>query len=279
VRFAKAHGLGNDFMLVEAAACPSEAGAWARRLCDRNVGVGADGILVHRVEGPEAVRMRLINADGSDAEISGNGVRCLAAYAAAKGWVPARHTVLTVPGPRAVVVETIGENRFRVATDLGPPGLGSEDVPIALDPPRSPVVSVPVAVAGTTVRVTATSMGNPHCAVFVDAAPDDALLATLGPALEHHPLFPRRTNVEFVLPVSRHELRAWFWERGVGRTRASGTGAASAAVAAILEGRTDRSVRVQCEGGVLEVEWPEAGTVRQRGEVELLFEGEWLLSL
>jgi diaminopimelate epimerase len=275
MKFAKAHGLGNDFVLVERADCPSDAGPWARRLCDRHEGVGGDGVLVYAVE-PGRVRMRLINADGGDAEISGNGVRCLAAWAVGRGLVPPRHVVETTPGPRPVVVEPLGGGRYRVATDLGPPVLASAAIPVSLAPPRDRVVDHPLSAAGEAVRVTATSLGNPHCAVFMDAPPDDARVARLGPALESHPFFPRKTNVEFVSVVSRAEIRARFWERGVGPTRASGTGSASAAVAAVLKGLTDRKLRVVCDGGALEVEWPEGGHVHQVGEVEVLFEGEWL---
>jgi diaminopimelate epimerase len=275
LRFAKAHGLGNDFILVGEDHCPKEAGPWARRLCDRHRGIGGDGVLVYGVEG-QAVRMRLLNADGSEGQVSGNGVRCLAAYGVAQGWLPPRHVVETPPGPRPVEVRDLGGGRFEVATDLGPARLGSRDIPVDLDPPRDRLVDYPLEAAGRTVPVTVTSLGNPHCAVFLDAVAEDGLLRTLGPALENHPLFPQRTNVEFVTVVSRDELRVRFWERGVGYTSASGTGAASAAVAAIVKGLAARRLRVVCDGGVLEVEWPEGGTVRQVGEVELLFEGQWL---
>ena len=275
MRFAKAHGLGNDFILVERASWPPEAGPWARRLCDRHEGVGGDGVLVYAVEGGR-VHMRLVNADGSDAELSGNGVRCLAAWAVSRGLVPARHVVETTPGPRPVEVESLGGGRYRVATDLGPAILDSRAIPVRLDPPRDRVVDHPLQVAGEMVLVTATSLGNPHCAVFMESPPDDERLARLGPALESHPFFPRKTNVEFVTPSSREEIRVRFWERGVGYTRASGTGSASAAVATIIKGLADRKVRVVCDGGVLEVEWPEGGNVHQVGEVEVLFEGEWL---
>jgi diaminopimelate epimerase len=275
VSFAKAHGLGNDFLLVAAESVPENAVHWARRMCNRNRGVGADGILVYRRrEG--GMDMRLINADGGDAEISANGLRCLAAYAVAKGWAPARHVVLTGAGPKPVEVERLDDARFRIATDLGPPHLASAEIPCLLDPPRTPVMDVPLEAGGRVVAVTATSLGNPHCAVFVEEPPSDAEVARLGPALETHPFFPKRTNVEFVSVRSRGELRVRFWERGVGPTAASGTGSASAAVAAMLHGRVDRSVRVVCDGGVLEVAWPEGGNIRQTGEVELLFEGEWL---
>jgi diaminopimelate epimerase len=275
VRFAKAQGLGNDFLLVERRHAPADAAAWARRLCDRHEGVGADGLVLYAVEGDEAV-MRLINADGGDAEISGNGLRCLAAYVVRQGWLPARHVVRTAAGPRAVDVAPALGSRYRILANLGMPTLGSREIPMSLEPPRSPVVEYPIDVAGQVVSITATSLGNPHCALFFDTPVVDAVIASLGPALESHPLFPRRTNVEFVTVVSPSELRVRFWERGVGYTKASGTGAASAAVAAVLAGRAARKVRVVCDGGTLEVEWPEGGSVRQVGEAEVLFEGEWL---
>jgi diaminopimelate epimerase len=277
MRLAKAHGLGNDFLLVEAGVIRGDVAAWARRLCDRHVGMGADGLVLYALTqaGPS---MRLVNADGSPAEISGNGVRCLAAHLVARNAVPARHVVATGAGPRAVEVEPVGGGRFRVATDLGVPILASRDIPVALEPPQERVIEHPLEVMGRIHRITASSLGNPHCAVFTDAPPDDALLRSLGPALESHPFFPHKSNVEFVTVVSPGELRVRMWERGAGLTRSSGTGSASAVVAAVLTGRAARTVRVACDGGSLEVEWPEGGSVRQRGEVELLFEGEWLLA-
>jgi diaminopimelate epimerase len=274
VRFAKAHGLGNDFILVAAELVPAASAWWAQRLCDRHLGVGADGILAYALrEG--GIGMRLINADGSDAEISANGLRCLAAYAVSEGWLPNRHQVFTTAGPRPVEVEELGAGRYRIATDLGPPLLSSREIPCLVEPPLDVVLDWPLVAAGERVKVTATSLGNPHCAIFVPEPPDDARIALLGPALESHAAFPQGTNVEFVCVLGRGELRVRFWERGVGPTRASGTGSASAAVAAMLHGRVDRSVRVVCDGGVLEVEWPEGGHVRQVGDVELLFTGDW----
>ena len=154
--------------------------------------------------------------------------------------------------------------------------LGSRDIPVRLDPPRDRVIDHPLQAAGETVHITATSLGNPHCAVFMDAPPDDARLVRLGAVLESHAFFPQKTNVEFVSVRSRGEIRVRFWERGVGYTRASGTGSASAAVAAVIKGLADRKLRVVCDGGVLAVDWPEGGHVHQVGEVEMLFEGDWL---
>jgi diaminopimelate epimerase len=276
VKIAKAHGLGNDFLLAAEASSPKDTSSWARRLCDRHKGVGADGVVVYGLGGGGHARMRLINADGSDAEISGNGLRCLAAYLVHSGLAPASHVVETAAGQRTVLVEPAGGTRFRVTADLGTPIVDSRSIPVLLEPPAARVADHVLDVAGERVAVTATSMGNPHCAVFGQRPPDDAELARLGAALEAHPFFPRRTNVEFVTVVGPGELRVRFWERGVGYTRASGTGAASAAVASVLTGRCGRSVRVVCDGGVLEVDWPEGGSLRQVGEVEILFEGDWL---
>jgi diaminopimelate epimerase len=221
--------------------------------------------------------MRLINRDGGEVELSGNGVRCLAAWIYRNGWLPAAHEVITPAGPRPVVVHPLGSARYRVETGLGAPRVAPADIPAQPEARLAEILDHPLRVAGRELRVTATSMGNPHCAVFFEAPVDDATLSTLGPALENHPLFPQRTNVEFVTVSSRGELRVRFWERGVGPTQSSGTGSASAAVAAIRLGRADRRLRVVCDGGVLEVAWPEGGEVRQVGEVEVLFEGEWLV--
>jgi diaminopimelate epimerase len=263
IPFSKAHGLGNDFVLVEARLAPAEPGAWARRLCDRHVGIGADGLLLVEPRGTERIGMRLFNADGSEAEISGNGVRCVAAWGARRGVVGRTHLVETVAGPRPVEAAPVDGTRYRVATDLGTP---LQDGPL----------EEPLEAAGRQLQVTTTCLGNPHCAVFLPEPPEDQLLSVLGPAIERHPRFPRRTNVEFVTVVSRAQLRVRMWERGVGYTRSSGTGAASAAAAAILRGLVNRRVEVSCDGGPLEVDWPLGATLRQVGEVELLFEGEWL---
>ena len=276
MKFTKAHGLGNDFILVAAALCPRDGiPAWSRRICDRHVGVGGDGVIQYHAM-PDGVAMRLVNADGSEAEISGNGLRCLAAFAVARGIAPSAHVVHTAAGPRPVAVSALGPSRFRIRTDLGEPILESNLIPVALEPAVPQVVDHALEAAGRPVRITATSLGNPHCAVFLDSPPAADVFAALGPALEGHPFFPRRTNVEFVTVRGRGEIEVRFWERGVGPTSASGTGAASAAVASILTGRVDRKVRVVCEGGTLEVEWPEGGRVHQVGEVELLFDGEWI---
>jgi diaminopimelate epimerase len=274
MRFTKAHGLGNDFILVAEKDAPADRAEWTRRLCDRHRGIGGDGVVLHR-PAPDGIWFLLVNADGLPGEISGNGLRCLAALAVREAWAGPRHVVHTVVGPKAVAVSPAGGGRYRIETDLGAPRLASAEVPVALEPPAARVIDHPLEAAGRRVLVTATSMGNPHCAVFCDQTADDALLSTLGPALERHPFFPQRTNVEFVTVLARDEVRVRFWERGVGYTQASGTGSASAAVAAIVTGRTDRRVRAVCDGGTLEIDWPEGGALKQLGEAELVFDGDW----
>lgn len=276
MKFTKAHGLGNDFILVSEADVPAEWAEWAIRLCDRNRGIGGDGILIVGIDaGRNIARMKLLNPDGTHGEISGNGVRCVGAWAFSRGLLPASHTVVPPPGPRPVVVERKGANRFLVDTDLGLPGLSAASVPVAFGA-LDTVVEQELNVDGEIVKVTCCSMGNPHAAVFVAEEEAEAAMRRLGPKIENHPLFPNRTNVEFVTPVSRRELRVRFWERGVGVTLASGTGSASALVASVLTGRSDRDVTVRCPGGDLHESWAEGGPLLQRGPVDIVFDGDWL---
>lgn len=276
MRFTKAHGIGNDFIIVSEADAPAEWAAWSIRLCDRNRGIGGDGVLVVGIDAANNVaRMRLLNPDGTHGEISGNGVRCVAAWAHARGFLPAVHTVVPPPGPRPVKVERTGPQQFAVDTNLGVPGLSSSSVPVAFGS-LDRVVDHPLNVDGEVVAVTCCSMGNPHTAVFVDEGEAETAMRRLGPKIENHPLFPNRTNVEFVTVLSPRELRVRFWERGVGVTLASGTGSASALVASVLTGRSEREVTVHCAGGDLHESWPEGGALLQRGAVEIVFDGEWL---
>ena len=276
MKFTKAHGIGNDFIIVSEADVPSDWSSWAIRLCDRNRGVGGDGILIVGIDAPQNIaRMKLLNPDGSHGEISGNGVRCVGAYAFSRGLLPASHTVVPVPGPRSVLVEQTGAQTFVVDTNLGVPGLTAASIPATLGN-LDKVVNHELDVDGEIVLVTCCSMGNPHTAVFVDDDKAEALMHRLGSKIENHPQFPNRTNVEFVTVRARNELRVRFWERGVGVTLASGTGSASALVASVLTGQSDREVTVHCAGGHLWESWAEGGTLRQKGAVEIVFDGEWL---
>ena len=253
LRLAKAHGLGNDFLLlVDPDDSTGIDADLARRLCDRHRGVGADGLI--RISGNDGrFRMELRNADGGVAEISGNGLRCVARHLVDSGLAPDRFEVQTDAGARQV----------EVAGDIVRASLG---VPAELPPPRGP--------AADGLDVTALSLGNPHVVVFVDD-PAAAPVETAGPAIEVDPAFPDRTNVEFAAVRSRTTVDARIWERGVGETEASGTGASACAVAARLRGLVDDDVTVRLPGGPLDIRWEGPGAhVIMSGPAVVLFEVE-----
>jgi diaminopimelate epimerase len=274
MRFAKVHGLGNDFLFTAPGGGPSpaEAGALARRLCDRHTGVGADGLILLSLDNG----FRIFNADGSEAEISGNGLRCAAAYLAWSGAVKSPKVLFrTAAGERPSEILSARGSLFEVRIELGAPRLAARDIPFddGRDPDR--LLDYPLAVAGRTFPVTCVSMGNPHCSLFFDALPPREEWPVIGAAIESHPFFPRRTNVEFVRVLGREAIEVLFWERGVGETLASGTGSAGAAVAAMLKGLVNRSVTVRTAIGSLKVEWPEGGAVLQTGPAEVVFSGDY----
>jgi diaminopimelate epimerase len=280
MRFAKVHGLGNDFLFAAPGGGPSPAGAGdlARRLCDRHTGVGADGLILLSLDRnePAAAGFRIFNADGSEAEISGNGLRCAAAYLAWSGAVKSPKVLFrTAAGERSSEILSSRGPLYEVRIELGGPRLAARDIPFEDGRGLDRVLDYPLSVAGRTFPVTCVSMGNPHCSLFFDALPPREEWPTIGAAIENHPFFPRRTNVEFVRVLGRDAIEVLFWERGVGETLASGTGSAGAAVAAMLKGLVDRSVTVRTAMGSLKVEWPEGGAVLQTGPAEVVFSGDY----
>jgi diaminopimelate epimerase len=280
MRFTKLHGLGNDFLIVPPGGGPEPAAAadLARRICDRHTGVGADGLILLSIEKnePAEVAFRIFNADGSEAEISGNGLRCATAYLAWCGAVKSRQVLFhTAAGARPGEVLSGRGPRFEVRIGLGAPHLAARDIPFDDGQSLDRVLDYPLFVIKKNFTVTCVSMGNPHCSLFFDALPSRGEWRGLGAEIETHPFFPRRTNVEFIRVLGRNEIEVRFWERGVGETLASGTGSAAAAVAAILKGLTDRDVTVRTAIGSLRVEWPEGGEVLQSGPAEVVFSGDY----
>jgi diaminopimelate epimerase len=276
VPFAKFHGLGNDFIVVGAEGLPHSLSKFVPAILDRHKGIGADGLLVvmppHNKK--HAARVRFFNADGSEAEMSGNGIRCAGAFLAELS--PVRQTFLieTAAGLKSLqkVKEEKGKWLFRVG--MGAPVLEPAKIPFkAGDSPR-PIRGFALRTQRGVVQATVTSLGNPHCSIFVK---DFASLdwESLGREIETNPLFPNRTNVEFVRVLSRNEIEVRFWERGVGHTLSSGTGSCAAALASILDGRTERQVRVQTEAGPLLVAWPENGEIILTGPVERIAQGTY----
>jgi diaminopimelate epimerase len=280
MRFTKAHALGNDFLIV----CPPERtdlaspGALARKICERHTGVGADGLIFLEPEAgdPVRARFRIFNSDGSEAEISGNGLRCAGAFLVSSGAAPSPRIVFrTAAGDRLCEVLAARGRSYEARIGLGAPRLASKDIPFHDGRPRDRIVDLPLAVNLNTYQVTCVSLGNPHCGLFFDSLPPRVEWHRIGSEIESHPAFPHRTNVEFIRVLGRTEIDVLFWERGVGETQASGTGAAAAAVAAMLKGLVDRAVTVRTAIGSLKVEWPEGGEILQTGPAEVVFSGDF----
>jgi diaminopimelate epimerase len=280
MKFTKLQGLGNDFLIiyvddVNRLEKPEEL---AKQMCERNYGAGADGIVfVAQIHSEEAdFASRIFNADGSEAEISGNGTRCVAAYLYYKELCQEPEIrILTAAGVK--IGRFVGREggHFDFEFDMGKPRLLSNEIPIALDKPLDRVVKYPLVMGGDVQEITCTSMGNPHCSLFVPSL-EGLRIDELGPLLEDHPAFPMRTNVEFVHVISRQEIEVLFWERGVGRTLSSGTGSCGASIASMLNGYTDRSVRVNTPGGILQVVWQDDNSIKLTGSAEVIYEGVWL---
>ena len=236
-------------------------GAQAVRLCDRNFGIGGDGVIfaLRRREGGSDYSMRIFNSDGSEPEMCGNGIRCLARFVASLDGVTEK-TYRIDTGAGVIVPDVRPDGQ--VSVDMGRPILEAPRVPCTLAPTHSTgaAVRAPLLVGGDTWRTTAVSMGNPHSVVFAmpDGSPinlDTLPLGAMGPSFEHHPAFPKRTNTEFVTVLSRGRLRMRVWERGAGATLACGTGACATVVAAVLEGLADRRCVVDLPGGPLDIHW------------------------
>lgn len=280
MRFTKAHSLGNDFLIVEAeeSGPAADLTELARRICDRHLGVGADGLILVSPKNAEGslADFRIFNADGSEAEISGNGLRCAAAVRFAAGPSGGAKIVFrTATGDRPCALIAAEGRVARIRVEMGVPHLASKDIPFDDGTPRERVVDYPLWIHGKTYPVTVLSMGNPHCGLFFDAFPTRNEGLAIAREIEVHPFFPNRTNVEFIRVLSRGEIEVRFWERGVGETMASGSGSSAAAAAAILKGLTDRKVAVRTAVGRIEVGWEEAGVV-QSGPAEIVFDGRLL---
>jgi len=279
MRFTKVHGLGNDFLVASPGGADlSSAGELARRICDRHTGVGADGLIFLTPEKGEPARaeFRIFNAAGSEAEISGNGLRCAAAFLAWSGAVTSPKVLFRTPaGERPSEILSSRGSLFEVRIGLGSPRLTSKDIPFDDGQVHDRVVDYPLCVIHRTLPITCVSMGNPHCSLFFDHFPSRSEWHGIGAEIESHPFFPNRTNVEFIRVIGRDEIEVLFWERGVGETLASGTGSAAAAVASLLKGLTDRAVTVRTAMGSLKVAWPEGGEVLQTGPAEVVFSGDY----
>ena len=275
MRFTKMHGCGNDYVYVD---CTRELlpdpASLAVRISDRHFGIGSDGLILICPSDAADFRMRMYNADGSEAEMCGNGIRCVAKYVYDKKLTDKTEiSVETGAGIKYLTLHTNEQDLVETVTvDMGAPVLDPELIPVQAD--SNPVVDEPILVDGTEYRMTCVSMGNPHAVVFVEDTASFPL-AEIGPKFENHPRFPKRTNTEFVQLLSRTEVNMRVWERGSGETLACGTGTCATVMACILNGRTEDEVLVHLLGGDLNIRYDrESGHIFMTGPATTVYEGE-----
>ncbi|MGH8059402.1 MAG: diaminopimelate epimerase [Candidatus Entotheonellia bacterium] len=275
MRFIKMHGIGNDYVYVDCfQETVNEPERLAARISDRHFGVGGDGLILIMPSDTGDVRMRMFNADGSEGEMCGNGIRCLAKYAYEAGIARKPEIrIETLAGLLALHLFTTQGKVDKVRVNMGIPRLRRQEIPM-LGEGEGRVLGERIVVGEREFAATCVSMGNPHCVIYVDQVADFPV-TQYGPLLEHHPLFPQRTNVEWLEWVNRQEIRQRTWERGSGETWACGTGACAATVASALLGKTDRHVTVHLRGGDLEIEWADDDHVYMTGPAVEVFRGEW----
>jgi diaminopimelate epimerase len=276
MQFRKYQGLGNDFILIDArrTESPPVHPDQARLLCDRRFGVGADGlILALPPEGMGDVRMQIINADGTEAEMCGNGVRCFARFLADLDGASASGSWRVETSAGIIVPQLVADQQ--VSVDMGEPFLSPSAIPTNIDAGGS-LAQAWLEVAGEQLLVAAVGMGNPHAVVQVDDL-DLIAFTELGSALETHPAFPARTNVHFVQVISQNQLRMKVWERGAGATLACGTGACAVLVASHLRGACAREADIELPGGILHICWDEENHLQMVGPAEFVFSGNWFL--
>lgn len=275
MKFTKMHGLGNDYVYVncfqEEVAHPEEV---AKYVSDRHFGVGSDGLILIKPSETADFEMAMYNADGSRGEMCGNGIRCVAKYVYDYGLTEKTQiSVETLAGIKYLDLTVENGKVSQVKVNMGAPCLTAAEIPVLADTRQ--VISEPIEAAGTVYTMTAVSMGNPHCVIFLEEDVRKLDLASLGPVFENHPRFPKRINTEFVNVLDENTLRMRVWERGSGETLACGTGACATAVAAIVNGRTQHEVTVQLTGGNLNIAW-EGGDapVYMTGSAVTVFDGE-----
>ena len=273
--FTKWQGCGNDFVLVNGFSerlDEEDLGALAQKICDRHYGIGADGLILVLPSKAADFRMRILNADGSEAEMCGNGIRCFAGVVHDEGLSDKEEfTVETGAGILVPRLQLADGKLQGVRVDMGEPTLAGDRIPV-LGFGAAHVVEQPIEAGGEKLSMTCVSMGNPHCVIFVEDA-EAVPIERIGPLLEQHEAFPKKTNVEFAAVLDASHIRMRVWERGAAVTLACGTGSCATLVAAALTGRTERAAEVQLDGGRLQIEWAEDNHVYMTGPAEKVFAG------
>lgn len=283
IKFTKMHGCGNDYVYINGAEVKLDADKKpdiVRFLSDRHFGIGGDGVIFINLSDVADFEMEMWNADGTRAEMCGNGIRCVAKYVFDHSLTDSKEISIVSAGMIKYLVLTTeksdktarGEEVVKVRVNMGKPILQPCEIPVDTDGDNA--IDVPITVQGKEYKMTCVSMGNPHAVIFMNGVAD-LDLEKIGPDFENHKLFPKRTNTEFVEIIDRANVNMRVWERGTGETLACGTGSCATAVACVLNGHTDEKVNVHLLGGTLEVEWDrEANLIYMTGPATTVFEGE-----
>ena len=277
MRVTKMHGLGNDYVYIR----PQEERDWsalAVTLSDRHFGVGSDGLILALPSSVADMRMRMFNADGSEAEMCGNGIRCVVKFAMEDGLVPFERDEVSVETLAGIkTLEILRENGVVTGArvDMGPPNFDPASLPANVEGP-GPVIDLPLTVDGMDLKLTFVSVGNPHAIHYIDHDPATFPLERVGPLVENHPLFPRRTNFQVVQVLNEGHVKHRVWERGSGITLASGTSASAVCAASRLRGFTGSKIIDSLPGGDLMLEWDGEGSIFMTGPATRVFDAEWL---
>lgn len=274
LEFTKMHGLGNDFIVVDGIGKKIGSLQWSKltvKLCDRFTGVGGDGLILALPSRRADARMRIFNSDGSEAEMCGNGLRCMIRLIYDRGYLKKKQcSIETMKQNIGAQVVSTSKKNFLVRYSVGMPDFLAERIPMNID--QDYFINGKIKIGRRSYVVTSLSVGNPHTVVFVDDLSFD--WETVGSEIEMHPMFPNRTNVEFVMPATKSRILLKSWERGAGPTHASGTGACASVAAGVMVGLLKREVEVVCDLGSLTVEWPQSdGGVYQTGPADYCFTG------
>jgi len=283
MRFTKMQGTGNDYIYIDARFLDADWPSLSKAMADRHFGVGSDGIILILPSDSADLKMRMFNADGSEGEMCGNGIRCFAKYAIEQeicGKSNVAITVETLGGIRTVVPRMLNNNVIGAQVAMGLPRLRPEEVPANVDITlgeriRNAIVNYPIEVGHVPLKLSFISMGNPHAVAFIDSPVEQFPLHEIGPQIEHNPMFPKRMNFEIVNVIGQGHLQARVWERGSGETLACGSGASAIAVVAYLLGIAEHEVDISLPGGTLKVTWDGVGEVYLEGDAVKVFDGEW----
>jgi diaminopimelate epimerase len=276
MKFSKLQATGNDFILVNAMNMERNWAELAQTMCQHHFGIGADGLILVQESTIADLKMRTFNPDGSEAEVCGNGLRCFAKYAIEKGVSGCQLSVETLAGIRKVKAYMSGNEVNRVEVNMGMPQFQPEQIPFKAKVDIIPILDYPLVIDGKELTLSLLSMGNPHAVSFLSQSLTDFPLAEIGPKVERYHMFPQRTNFAVARVLSKEEIEARVWERGVGETLACGSGACAVAVAAQLLNYVEQQVDIILKGGILTVSWDRVGDVLLAGPVKEIFRGEWL---